>query len=306
MIKTYLPALMLVTAAVGGCDRQALRDAEARAAAAEEQLVHMNEIASQKDTLLSELMETTSFINDINDELAKIRTLQRGALVRYEERVVPVTEYRDSMLARIRELGARLDDTEARLKQSQSRLRASAQDNHEMLARIAAFEKTVAEYTAVMAEQRAQIALLTAQLETLQADYSRLALEKASLDTQVVQLTTTVNTVYFVAAPKDELIERGITREEGGSRLLLIGPKRGRTLVPAADLDAADFTELDKTLAREIVLPDSLAKYAIVSPHGAQYLEDAPARDGTFRGRLRIRDPDAFWAQSKFLILVER
>src|SRR5205085_5833668 len=57
---------------------------------------------------------------------------------------------------------------------------------------------------------------------------------------------------------------------------------------------------------QQITVPDTSRRYQIVS---RQSLDDAeaPQRDGpSFRGNLKIKDIDKFWAPSKYLIIVER
>ncbi|MGQ0815602.1 MAG: hypothetical protein ACT4O1_14295 [Gemmatimonadota bacterium] len=291
---------------LAGCNRAAQREAEQRAANAEARLAQHTAVAAEKDSLLNELMTTTSFINEIHDELATFKSARGKTTVSYQERVMPVAEYRAAMLERIRELGTRLADSEARLKASEARLRATAGQNKEMLAQVDSFKAMAAQYHAIVEEQRAQIELLTAQVQTLEADNARLFSEKSSLTEQVTDLTTEANTVYYVIGSKKELVERGVASEEGGSRFLFVGPKGGRTLVPARELEEADFTAIDKTVEFEIALPNPEKKYAIVSRHNPELVEPQPAKDGTWRGKIRIQDPATFWAHSKFLILVEK
>jgi hypothetical protein len=100
------------------------------------------------------------------------------------------------------------------------------------------------------------------------------------------------------------LIKKGIIVKEGGANLLIA--RVGRTLVPARNLDREMFTAIDVRQVHEITVPDTSRRYQIVS---RQSLDDAdaPERDGpSFRGNLKIKDSDKFWAPSKYLIIVER
>ena len=68
----------------------------------------------------------------------------------------------------------------------------------------------------------------------------------------------------------------------------------------------SDQWGFDTRQIHEIEVPDSTKRYQIVS---RQSLDDAdaPQRDGpSFRGNLKIKDSDKFWAPSKYLIIVER
>lgn len=307
---------ILVTTAVAtlaGCQIGEKKEALARAEAAEARLTQMDLLAAAKDSMMREMMTTTSFISEINDELARVKPAKGEKTVTYEERVMSVTEYRANLLERIRALTARLDSSEQKLTSSQSRLRVMAKADRDMTAKIVAFDSMVTSYKAVVEEQRSQIELLTAQVQTLEADNQRLAgerevltQEKTALTEQVGDLTTFANTVYYISGTKDELIKKGVVTEAGGSRVMGIGWRTGKTLVPAREQQTALFQTLNKTTDMEIAFPKPDKKYAIVSPQNIKFVEPAPAKDGTFKGSIKITDQAAFWEQSKFLIVVER
>lgn len=293
-------ALSAAAMAFAGCNQGKLREAEQRAEAAETKVTQMNAISAAKDTLMNELVQTTSFITQINDELAKVKPTKGEKTVTYNERVMPASEYRANVMNRIQSMVKRLDDAEARLQSTQTRLR-------ELGARDQALDSMVAQYRNIMEEQRAQITLLTAQVDTLQAEKGRLTFEKAALDTQVVQLTTETNTVYYTVGTKQELLQSGVATEVGGARVLGIFGKAGKTLVPARELPTSAFTVLDKRTNVELMFPKPDKPYSIVSPHSTAFIQPAPDKDGKIRGgKLTITDPAAFWAQSKYLIVVER
>lgn len=300
-------ALFAATLVLAGCDQGKLKETEQKLVAAEARVNQMNELAAEKDTLMSELIATTTFINQVNDELSKIKPAKGAKAVTYNERVMPVAEYRSAMLSRVRDIARRLDDAESRLQAAQTRLRTIGSKNTEMSQQVAVFDSMVAQYRTMMADQRTQIDVLTAQLDTLQQDKNRLVLEKAALDSTVTEMTVESNTVYYTAGTKEDLLKRGVAVEEGGARVLGIFGKAGKTLVPAPELAGDDFTTLDKRTALEITLPRPDRPYTIVSPHSAKYIQPAPDKEGRIRGgKLTISDPQAFWGQSKYLILVQR
>lgn len=301
---TWSVILLALTAT--GCEHGARVKAEERAQAAETRLTQMNAISSTKDSLMQEMLATTSFINQINEEVAKARPAKGQATVTYQERVIPIAEYRATLLARIDSLVTRLNYSEARLKTSEARLRQLAGNDKELTARLAALDSTVAQYQAIVEQQKAQIAMLTAQVDSLHTDNARLATDKAQLTTQVTDLTTFANRVYYIIGTKKELIAKGVATEAGGSRFLGVGWRSGKTLVPGHDLAESAFTELSKPTDVEIALPKADKKYAIVSPQNLKFVEPQPAKDGTFRGTIKIVNPDAFWAPSKYLIVVEK
>ena len=302
---TNILTLTLIAASIAltGCGK---KEAEARAAAAEAKLVQMNEISAAKDSLTKELVATTSLINEINTEIGKVKPSKGQKTVVQGEKVISLDEYHGNLLDRIKDLTARLDDNETKLAAAQARLRILAGRDKDMVAQIAAYDSMVAEYKLIVESQRLQIADLTTQVETLTAEKTQLTQEKVQLVAQVTDMTNFANRVYVILGTKKDLIAKGVVKEVGGSRVLGIGPKAGKTLVPNSPLDEAVFAAMSKDKEFEIALPNPEKKYKLVSPQNVTALDTKPEKDGSFRGSaLKIADPAAFWAPSKYLILVE-
>ena len=197
----------------------------------------------------------------------------------------------------------RIQLSEERLRESQRRIRGLTRASDSVRAQ---FEETLTSLQETLENQKTTIATLTARVEDLEAENVQLATEKAALADTVEQLVEETNMAYYVIGTKDELIERGIVTEEGGSRVLFIFGKRGKTLVPARDLNPADFTAIDLRHDTEIVLPDSTEQYRIASRQNLAALADS-LPDGKVQGTaLRIAQPMEFWLPSRFLILVQR
>jgi myosin heavy subunit len=280
------------------------REAEQRALAAEAKLAQMDTIAAAKDSLVKEMISTNAFIGELNQELGKIKSGGTKAVV-YDERVMPMEEYRTNMKQRVNELVTRLQENEKRLRSSQERLRDLGTRNKDMTARIATYDSMVVEYTKVMETQRLQIADLSLQVDTLSAGNTQLRTEVGNLSTQLTAASTQLNTVYMIAGTKKDLMAKGIVTEVGGSRVLGVGWRTGETLVPARTLSTEDFTPLTKQETLEITLPDPNKKYRLISRQNVEHLEVKPDKDGKVHGTLRIVDPEEFWGASRFLILVE-
>jgi hypothetical protein len=291
-------ALVLGTAA---CNQ----DAEQRAVAAEAQISQMQEVSAAKDSLTRELMATTSFMTELNDELAKVKPA-KGSKVLTGETVVPLEEYRKGMITKITDLRTRLDANEKKLASTQARLRKLTSGNAEMTQQIAAYDSMVTNYRTLMDQQRTQIAVLTSHVETLQLKNRMLYDENTHLTGRVTEMSNMANTVYYVLGNKKDLMDKGVVAQRGGSRVLGIGWRTGETLVPGTNVADDIFNRATKNATLEIALPDPAKKYRLVSPQNVNALETVPQKDGSFKGEsIRIKDPSTFWAPSKYLILVE-
>jgi hypothetical protein len=165
-------------------------------------------------------------------------------------------------------------------------------------------QRTVTEFQSVISNQKTTIASLMEQVSALQTENTRLATRTAELSDTVSVMTARDNTVYYIIGTKDELVRRGIVTEEGGSRVLFVFGKRGKTIVPARDLDPAQFTAIDQREVTEIPLPEADHDYRIASRQDLTGLATPPGEDGRIRGTITIADPERFWENNRFLIIV--
>jgi hypothetical protein len=290
---------MLVVALLG-CDR---RHAELQKALSESRAAE-----AQKDSLLTEVLETTQFVSDVNSELAKARSV---AIINAGEDGGPPGAARDreerkATLARIQQVIARLNESEAKLTATENRAKSARIRNARLLAQISTYKRTIedlkaaaeqqrAENEAIIADQRSQIALLAGQVDTLDR-------ERNTLRGSVANLITYKNTVFYAVGTRDELIEKGVVKKEG-SKFLFFG---GTRLEPARNLNASAFTAIDKTQTLSIALPRSDRKYRIVSRQSPTFLSGDVTKDGDVKGVVEIVSPEEFWSPSRYLILVQK
>jgi hypothetical protein len=302
-MKRYAWLIAFAVVATTGCNQAELKKALAEAKAAE----------AQKDSLLTEVLETTQFVSDINSELAKAKSMTvktastdpgvPGAKRDREERV--------AALERVKTVIAKLNESEAKLAETESRAKTSRQRNARLLAQIETYKKTIedlkttaeqqkAEYEAALAEKDTQIATLAGRVDTLTGENAQLSSQKAALSDTVANLTSYKNTVYYAVGTKDELMKKGVITKEG-SKFLIFG---GTRLEPARNLNPESFTAIDKTQQTSIPLPRTDKKYKIVSRQSPSYLA-TPVKDGKLAGSVEIAQPEEFWSASRYLILVQ-
>jgi hypothetical protein len=287
--------LFALTVLAAGCDRGAREQMQL-------QLEQLQAISGEKDSLLQQVAENARLMSEISGELAKVRDQGSGLVVSPES---PIQVARDSILVAIKEVTDRVNESEARLRASQRRVRTLTAQNDSLRSSIASFEATIANFQTVIENQKVTIRSLANQVNSLMAQNLRLAAEKAALKDTVEALEEKDNTVYYVIGTKRELLERGIVVEEGGSRVLFIFGKRGKTLRPAHDLDESEFVAIDKQEVTEIPLPDPERRYRIASRQNLTYLAQPPDGDGKVQGTIEITSPGQFWETSRFLIIVE-
>src|SRR5215207_8700978 len=129
--------LVLAATATSGCDRSR---AELTKALAESKAAE-----AQKDSLLTEVLETTQFVSDLNSELAKAKALavssesaDPGMPGSQQDR-----EERKATLERIQQVIARLNESEAKLIATENRAKNAKIRNARLLGQIATYKQTI-------------------------------------------------------------------------------------------------------------------------------------------------------------------
>src|SRR5918993_924602 len=293
----YVGLIVVLLASLAGCDRNQAELAKA--------LAESRAAEAQKDSLLTEVLETTQFVSDLNSELAKAKvvTLEGG------DPGVPGAEQdredRKATLERIQQVISRLNESEAKLTETENRAKNAKIRNARLLAQISTYKQTIedlktaaeqqrTEQEAIIADQQTQIATLAGQVDNLN-------FQTASLRDTVGHLTAYKNRVYYAVGTKDDLLRNGVVTKEG-SKFLFFG---GTRLEPARKPNLEAFTMIDKTQTLSIPLPRTDKKYKIVSRQSPEYLTGEVTEKGQVRGVLEIASPEEFWSASRYLILVE-
>lgn len=272
--KPFFAALLIVAA--GACGTSA---------ETERKLAELEQANAQKDSLMQEVALSSRLLSDISVEIAQVQVRGNKLSVSSES---PMTAQRDTMIAKLRYVVGRVNETERQLGQSRARIRnlSSLSDSLRSM-----LDSTVTNLQTVIVTQKSTIDWLTERVETLTVEN--------------LAMSDSLNTVYYVIGTKEELKERGILVEEGGSRVLFVLWRTGRTLAPARSLDPHLFTAVDRRATIEIALPDTSAEYRIASRHNLDALA-TPRKHGKFTNvpSLQIASPEDFWRNSRFLIIV--
>ena len=307
ILRVLIPCVVLLTA----CDTKSKEQLRTLAHA---DSLRTDSLVGIKNDLLNEVMTSTKFVNDINTELAKLKSRQRADNLNprmlTESDMSAIKEERVAVVTRIRSLVARLDSSEARVASLRSRANRLAAHDSTLVRQVADYEKTISDlrqtveqqkndYEATIARQNVQIASLNSKVDTVTQENVRLSGEKTALTDTVSQLTSEKNTAYYVIGTKDELIKSGVLTEEGHKRFLVVG---GRRVEPARDLDPSKFTRIDRL--HDTVINFPAGDYTILSRQNPAFASPLSAKDGKMSGGLKIDQPERFWENSKFLIVV--
>ena len=264
------------------------------------QLAELPNVTADRDRLQGEVDRLNAEIEQIEAELANITMIPAPGTESAAEPSAP---------AAVGQLVAHVGEMEEQLTAAETRLRSVNATSATQVQRISALEASIAEERAAMEGQRERISSLEASIAALEAETARQGEVNTQLTHTVERMTEDANTVWYVVGTKEELIERGIVREEGGSRVLFIFGKRGKTLVPSRTPDRAMFMPADLRTLSEIPLPideeEDELKWTVVTPQDLGAVASPLDEDGRVLGSaLSIANPEQFWANSRYLIVV--
>jgi hypothetical protein len=281
-------ALPLALACTSAKEKERADSAQALSA---QQKVLMAKLEAQKDSLAQVVGDADSFIAKIDSQVTKVKGLPKSKKnPKSESPIQDQLQARKDMLKRVNALVERAQQTAKELVDARKREEELRGENAKLQAQVDADALRIAELTSQIEQQAQSIAMMQAKVDTL--------------DVLVNDLRATFSKAYYVIGDEGDLIKKGIVVKEGGANLLIA--RVGRTLVPARTLDRDMFKSIDTREIHEIMVPDSTRRYQIVS---RQSLDDAdaPERDGaSFRGNLKIKDSDKFWAPSRYLIIIQK
>lgn len=301
---TAVPTLILLAAACSRGGQVGQRIPSDSAQYFRAQVQELTSVSAAKDSLVRDLAETTKLLSDINTEIVKVSTAKKPV-----EPVVGnegvATNDRAMILKRVQDLTARLKSNESRLASSQRRLRALTTESDSLKVNLAGLQETINGLQATMEAQKNTIATMEAELTGAKEQVATLTTEKSVLTDTVGALTTRENTVYYVIGTKKDLKDRGIITEAGGTRFLIF-TRTGEVVKPVDHLNPSDFTAVDRRAVTRIEMPNPDKEYQLVTDQNISASNMAPEGKRRIKGTLEITNPEQFWAQTKFLILVER
>ena len=277
------------TLAVASCNQDAAKKAEQ---IAQQQRDSLEQIISQKDNEINDMMTTLSDIEEGFREITEAQS--RVTLAKQGEGT----------------------NTMQRIKENFQFIQSQMQQNKELINKL---KQQVRESSVKGGQLKKIIDNLTQQLETkdhqlqaLREELDRKDIHIAELDEKVASLNTNVtslkednekkeetitsqdkalHTAWFVFGTKDELKEQRILSKDG---------LFSKTKLLEKDFNKDYFTKIDIRIDKEIKLYSKSAQIMTSHPAGSYTLQ----RDANKQFVLRISDPEIFWSTSKYLVVL--
>jgi len=267
--------------ALGSCNEGVKKAEEA----AQQQRDSLEQIITQKDNEINDMMTTLS---DIEEGFREITEAQNRVTLAKQGEGTNTTQ-------RIKE---NFQFIQSVMKQNKELINKLKQQVRESSVKGGQLKKIIDNLTEQMEKKDQQLQALREELDKKDIHIAELDEQVADLSTNVSNLTAEntekaqtistqdkqLNTAWFVFGTSKELKEHNVL-------------VKGKVL--QGDFDKSYFTKIDIRIDKEIKLYSKSANILTTHPASAYTLE----RDANKQYILRITDPQLFWSTSKYLVI---
>ena len=233
-------------------------------------------LSMEKDKLMSELMQTSGFINEIYSAMEEVKSASGDERMRILEKIRGLS---DSLTASQQIIKA----SSVKIKQMQSSADVLTKKIAELEKNVTAMKEQMLSKDTELEQLKVEAGIISQSRDQFKDQANQIAGEKERIEVER-------STYYYIIGKAKDLEDRGIIIEEGNGFLGI-----GGTFVPGKNLNEPDFIRIDARTVRMLPVPD---KFQIISSHNPKLLEKVS-------GGMSIIDPAKFW-NSKFLIIIDK
>ncbi|MBO6117483.1 MAG: hypothetical protein J6P44_02960 [Bacteroidales bacterium] len=201
---------------------------------------------------------------------------------------------RSKITSQIQDINEILTQNKQKISRLTSELQKSQSNNQQLTAFIEKLQARIA-------EQEEELQLMTTELQkknitisVLNRNLEELTNQNREKDEHIMKVEDERNTVYYIIGTKDQLKQKGIISSTGG--FLGMGKKTNLT----SDSDLSAYTKIDARRIKHIILPGHKTQILTSHPSTSYELEGGADKATA----LNITDAGAFWAKSKFLVIL--
>ena len=251
------------------------------------------DLVRDRDNLGTAVAEYASMVNELDSVLrtSSQRSGKRGDVVDERQR-------RRDILRQARTLRQSLDSMGKRIQQLESEARKLGAASQSRLADISDLRVTVDQLKEMSDRQRAEIERMSLQYDSLSRVSQGYVRSAVNLQAALTEKVEQQESVFVAVGSAKDLARQGVIRKRGG----LLG--MGSTITPNLPFKQALFKPLRMSADTVIELPNASATYRVITSQNASGAGGAALH--RLSGKLVIHDPEVFWRDSRYLIIVER
>lgn len=242
----------------------------------------INELNGKEEEILTYI----SSLNEIQENLVEIKEREKLMTTRFDKGNEITPNMKEQILEDINLINGLLQENKDKMAALSSRLKKSNLKIAELEKMIEMLAVQVQEKDAQIADLQTKLAQANEQIKVLFEEYN-LRLEELGEQEDLL------NTAYYCFGTSKELLANGVITKEGG----FIGI--GKTQKLADEFNKKYFTQVDITATNEINLAATKAKVVTNHPSSSYEIKGEKTAD-----RIIIKDTEAFWSASKYLVVI--
>jgi len=249
-----------------------------------ENLENVGELGSKEEVIV----DLIGSMNEIQENLSKIKERENLMSARFDKGNVEIdNNMKDQLIGDIELINGLLLDNKNKMSALNSKLKKSN-------LKIVELEKMIERMAVQLQEKDAQIAALQTQLAEANQQLKVIFQEYNNRIEELGDKEDQLNTAYYCYGSSKELQAQGVISKEGG----FIGI--GKTQKLSSDFNKDYFTKVDISLTKDIQLMSKKVKVITNHPSSSYKIEGSEGK----AEKLVILDAAAFWASSKYLVMV--
>ncbi len=260
----------------------------------------LDSLSIVKDSTSAQLEEVFSTLNDVENGLRNIREAENIITVQSqaggeltvnarEQMKQDVQAISDAIVSYKKQIEKLKNDNRVKSAQFTKRLNALTKELEEKSLLVADLSKQLEEKDAQLRIKTQQIATLDQAVSNLRSDVASLNQETDLNKETIATQDQLLNTAFYIAGSKSELINSKVLSKGGLFRSAKI----------SYEAEQSAFIKIDIRNIKDINLNAKKAKVLSVHPTGTYSLES----DQNGMLVLRISSPHQFWEQTKYLVI---
>ncbi|MBS1763703.1 MAG: hypothetical protein JSS90_01920 [Bacteroidetes bacterium] len=257
----------------------------------------------ERDSLInnSSLKDSTidSFLGDFNEIEASLDSINQihSAITRDRKNDPEMGgTVKDRIRRNMESINQLLDQNSQRIAELTRKLNGSNVKSAELQKMIKGLNLKIAERDSMIADLNNQLGDAKIEITGLRTNIETLNSTIGEKEKTIEEKVNTINTAYYVVGTYKQLRDKKILSKKGG----FIGIGRSQTV--NSDVDNSKFIKVDIRQFNNLELNTKSVKLASVHP-AASYSYD---KDKKKINSLKITNPELFWSNSKYLVVVTK
>jgi chromosome segregation ATPase len=260
----------------------------------------LDSLSVVKDSTSAQLEDVFATLNEVENGLRSIREAENIIALQSQNNGELTVTTREQMKQDVTAIGEAIaaykaqvaklrNDNRIQSAQFRKRLDAMTAELEQKSVLIADLQKQLEEKDTQLRIKSQQIATLDQTVSNLRGDVASLSQEKELHKETIATQDQLINTAFYIAGSKDELINAKVLSKGGLFRSARI----------SYEAEQSAFVKIDIRKVNEINLNAAKAKILSIHPTGTYTMET----DANGMQVLKISSPQSFWEQTKYLVI---